>query len=81
MSPTTTSRGFEVLLEAIGEASAKVIVVVPFKGIMRALQRELEEHYTVGMLNGDVSARGAQPDHQGVQGAGPTRTCCCATPR
>jgi SNF2 family DNA or RNA helicase len=46
---------FDVLLEAIGEASAKVIVVVPFKGIMRSLQKELEQHYTVGMLNGDVS--------------------------
>lgn len=45
----------QVLLEAIGEASAKVLVVAPFKGIVRALQHELEEHYSVGMLNGDVS--------------------------
>lgn len=47
---------FNVLLEAIGEASAKVLVVAPFKGIVRALQKELEEHYSVGVLNGDVSA-------------------------
>lgn len=46
---------FNVLLEAIEEASAKVLVVAPFKGIVRALQKELEEHYSVGMLNGDVS--------------------------
>jgi SNF2 family DNA or RNA helicase len=45
----------EVLLEAIAEASAKVLVVAPFKGIVRVLQKELEEHYTVGVLNGDVS--------------------------
>jgi SNF2 family DNA or RNA helicase len=45
----------KVLLEAIEGASAKVLVVAPFKGIVRALQHELEEHYSVGMLNGDVS--------------------------
>jgi SNF2 family DNA or RNA helicase len=46
---------FNVLLEAIQEASAKVLVVAPFKGIVRALEKELGEHYSVGMLNGDVS--------------------------
>jgi SNF2 family DNA or RNA helicase len=45
----------KVLLEAINEASAKVLVVAPFKGIVRALLKELEAHYSVGMLNGDVS--------------------------
>lgn len=45
----------DVLLEAIGEASAKVLVVAPFKGIVRALQKEVEDHYSVGVLNGDVS--------------------------
>lgn len=45
----------DVLLEAIGEASAKVLVVAPFKGIVRALEKELKEHYSVGVLNGDVS--------------------------
>lgn len=43
------------LLETIGEASAKVLVVAPFKGIVRALQKEIEPHYSVGVLNGDVS--------------------------
>lgn len=46
---------FNVLLEAIQSASAKVLVVAPFKGIVRALEKELELHYSVGVLNGDVS--------------------------
>lgn len=45
----------EVLLETISEASAKVLVVAPFKGIVRALEKEIEPHYSVGVLNGDVS--------------------------
>jgi SNF2 family DNA or RNA helicase len=44
-----------VLLECIGEASAKVLVVAPFKGIVRSLETELSKHYSVGVLNGDVS--------------------------
>lgn len=45
-----------VLLEAIESASAKVIVVAPFKGIVRALEPELIKHgVSVGVLNGDVS--------------------------
>jgi SNF2 family DNA or RNA helicase len=44
-----------VLLECIQEAAAKVLIVAPFKGIVRALEKELEEHYSVGVLNGDVS--------------------------
>lgn len=44
-----------VLLEAIESASAKVLVVAPFKGIVRALEKELSKHYSVGVLNGDVS--------------------------
>lgn len=45
----------QVLLDCIAEASAKVIVVAPFKGIVRALEKEIEPHYSVGVLNGDVS--------------------------
>jgi SNF2 family DNA or RNA helicase len=45
----------DVLLETIEEASAKVLVVAPFKGIVRALEPELSKHYSVGVLNGDVS--------------------------
>ena len=43
------------LIEGIEGASAKVIVVVPFKGIIRSLATELQERdYSVGVLNGDV---------------------------
>jgi uncharacterized DUF497 family protein len=45
----------DVLLETISEASAKVLVIAPFKGIVRALEKEIEKHYSVGVLNGDVS--------------------------
>lgn len=45
----------QVLLDCIGEASAKVLVVAPFKGIVRSLEAELSKHYSVGVLNGDVS--------------------------
>jgi SNF2 family DNA or RNA helicase len=45
----------QVLLDCIGEASAKVLIIAPFKGIVRALEKELEPHYSVGVLNGDVS--------------------------
>lgn len=45
----------QVLLDCIQEAAAKVLIIAPFKGIVRALEKELEQHYTVGVLNGDVS--------------------------
>lgn len=47
----------DVLLEAIRQASAKVYVVVPFKGIIQALAQEVSKHYSVGVLNGDVSPK------------------------
>ena len=43
------------LVDAIDEAAAKVIIIVPFKGIIQALERELEHHYSLAVLNGDVS--------------------------
>jgi superfamily II DNA/RNA helicase len=46
----------KVLLEEIGRASTKVIVVVPFKGIIRTLEKEMTDAgYSVEILNGDVS--------------------------
>ncbi len=48
---------FDVLLECVEQASAKVLVVVPFKGIIQALARELGKHYSVGVLNGDVAPK------------------------
>jgi SNF2 family DNA or RNA helicase len=47
----------QVLLDAIQSASAKVLIVAPFKGIVRSLEVELAKHYSVGMLNGDVAPR------------------------
>lgn len=48
-------RRLTTLLECIEQASAKVLVVVPFKGIIYELEKEVGKHYTVGVLNGDVS--------------------------
>lgn len=48
---------YSVLEETIEQASAKVIVVVPFKGIIYELQRQLESRWSVGLLNGDVPVR------------------------
>jgi SNF2 family DNA or RNA helicase len=45
----------EVLLDTIRQAAAKVIVIVPFKGIIALLQRDLEKHYSCAVINGDVS--------------------------
>lgn len=44
-------------LDAIEQASAKVIVVVPFKGIIHQLAREIGEHHSVAVINGDVSVK------------------------
>lgn len=45
----------QALLDAIASASAKVIVVVPFKGIIRLLEQEVTKAgYTCETVNGDV---------------------------
>lgn len=44
-----------LLLECIEEAGGKVIVVVPFKGIIQSLAEKVSEHYTCAVVNGDVS--------------------------
>jgi len=46
-----------VLKECIEEANAKIIIVAPFKGIIYNLEKELEKSWSVGILNGDVSAK------------------------
>jgi SNF2 family DNA or RNA helicase len=45
------------LIAVINEASAKVVAIVPFKGIIRALEAELAKHFTVAVLNGDVTPK------------------------
>lgn len=47
----------DLLLECIQEANAKVIVVVPFKGIIADLAKKVEPHYSCAVLNGDVPAK------------------------
>ena len=45
----------DVVRECIQQAAAKVLVIVPFKGIIQSLAEELSKEYTIGVLNGDVS--------------------------
>ena len=47
----------DVLFEFIEQAEAKVIVVVPWKGIIRVLAEEVAKRYTCDVVNGDVPLR------------------------
>lgn len=47
----------ELLIDTLHEAAAKVIVVVPFKGIIKTLEKKISKHFSVAVLNGDVSVR------------------------
>jgi SNF2 family DNA or RNA helicase len=47
----------DVLKECIEQANAKVLVIVPFKGIVRSLEAELRKMTTVAVVNGDVSVK------------------------
>lgn len=47
----------DVLLECIEQAAAKVLVVVPFKGIIQSLADEVGKLHSIGVLNGDVSPK------------------------
>lgn len=44
----------KVLMDAIDAASAKVLVVVPFKGIIRLLETEVSKTHTCAVVNGDI---------------------------
>lgn len=44
----------KVLREAIEGAEAKVIVIVPFKGVINRLAEEVQKFTSVGVINGDV---------------------------
>lgn len=43
-------------VDLIEEAGGKVIVFVPLTGTLHMLERELSKHYTIGVVNGAVSA-------------------------
>lgn len=45
------------LLELIESASAKVLVVCPFKGILPSLEAEISKKFSVAVVNGDVSPK------------------------
>jgi len=45
------------LLDVMSEASAKILVIVPFKGIIQTLEKEVSKHYSVAVVNGDVSPK------------------------
>ena len=45
------------LRHAVAGACAKVIVVVPFKGIIASLTESLSKNWSVAVLNGDVSVK------------------------
>lgn len=45
----------DVLLHEIAKAPTKVLVIVPFKGIIAALHRDIVTHYSCEIINGDVS--------------------------
>lgn len=46
-----------VLLECIEQASAKVLVIVPFKGIIQLLHKQVAKRYSCEIVNGDVSPK------------------------
>jgi SNF2 family DNA or RNA helicase len=45
----------DLLMEEIGRARAKVLVIVPYKGIVESLKRDVSELYSCEIINGDVS--------------------------
>lgn len=52
------SSRFDVMMEAIQGASGKIIVVAPFKGIIKPLAAAMIAHgVSVGILNGDVTPK------------------------
>lgn len=55
--PLPHSPRLSVLLECIEEAAAKVIVIVPFKGIIQFLEKEVSKHHSCAVVNGDVTPR------------------------
>ena len=47
----------QAVLDAIDQAAAKVIVVVPFKGIIAELNNAIAKEHSVAIINGDVPPR------------------------
>lgn len=47
----------QLLIECIEEAHAKVLVIVPFKGIIYELNKQLHKRFSCAVINGDVTPR------------------------
>lgn len=45
----------KVLMECVEQASAKVLVIVPYKGIINYLHRDITKKYSCEIVNGDVT--------------------------
>jgi len=56
-----------VTKEIIEQADGKVIVFVPLTGTLHMLERELSKHWTVGVVNGSVSATKRNEIFEGFQ--------------
>jgi SNF2 family DNA or RNA helicase len=56
-----------VVKEIIEEAGQKVIVFVPLTGTLHMLEKELSKHWTVGVVNGQVSAAARNKIFHGFQ--------------
>lgn len=55
--PIPHSPRVDALCDAIDGALSKALVIVPFKGIIQVLAKELRKKYTLGIVNGDVAAK------------------------
>jgi SNF2 family DNA or RNA helicase len=55
--------------EVIEEAGGKIIVFVPLTGTLNMLERELSKHWTVGVVNGEVSSNKRNEIFQNFQHA------------
>lgn len=53
--PLDCAPRINLTIELIEQCVSKAIVVVPYKGIIKMLKRELGKHFTCEVINGDVS--------------------------
>jgi len=57
----------QLVKELIEEAGEKVIVFVPLTGTLHMLERELAKHWSIGVVNGEVSAHKRNQIFHGFQ--------------
>jgi len=54
--PLDCSPRINLTIELIEQCVSKAIVIVPYKGILKMLKKELGKHFTCEIINGDVPA-------------------------